>query len=169
MPWNFNPFVVCCQLDQSFTVFRLTIVDKLYVIGGSDGQTSLVSTEVLDISTGTWHVGPTLCTPRANVGVAVIGHRLFAVGGYSGKSFLNSVEYLSDDGEEWCSYQPNIDGESDASSVLSTSSNTHLAGEPSMRWCDDSCHEDQDMHGCEFDECEQTSSAADDELFSLDS
>jgi Kelch motif len=156
----------------------------LYVIGGSDGQTSLVSTEILDIPTGTWHVGPSLCTPRANMGVAVIGHRLFAVGGYSGKSFLNSVEFLSDDGEEWCSYKPHIDSDSDESSVLSTFSGAHSTSDHSekasddaaMRWCNvsgfDSCHQcaedDQAQTRCELDGCEQKSEI-DDGLFVHDS
>ena len=34
--------------------------------------------------------------------------RLFAVGGFSGKAFLKSIEYLSADGEEWCGYLPAV-------------------------------------------------------------
>jgi len=82
------------------------IVDKLYVVGGSDSQTSLVSVEIFDFVTGLWTSGPSLGTPRANMGVAIVHRRLFAVGGFSGKAFLDSVEFLSDDGEQWCAYQP---------------------------------------------------------------
>jgi len=106
----------------------MIFTDKLYVIGGSDGQTSMMSTEIFDMLTSTWHVGPSLCTPRANMGVAVIGRRIFAVGGFSGKAFLNTIEYLCDDSDEWCVYQPNADLDSDSSSILSTSdSNHHLS------------------------------------------
>jgi len=76
------------------------------VVGGSDSQTSLVSVEIFDFVTGLWSAGPNLGTPRANMGVAVIGCRLFVVGGFSGKAFLDSVEFLSDDGQQWCAYQP---------------------------------------------------------------
>jgi len=31
-----------------------------------------------------WIPGPNMITPRANVGVAVVGNRLYAVGGFSG-------------------------------------------------------------------------------------
>ena len=82
------------------------VVDILYVVGGSDSQSSLVSVEVFDFVAGSWSSCPSLGTPRANMGVAVIHQRLFAVGGFSGKAFLDSIEFLSDDGEQWCAYQP---------------------------------------------------------------
>lgn len=86
--------------------FTVHVVEKLYVVGGSDGQTSLVSVEIFDFTTCSWSPGPNLGTPRANMGVAVIHQRLFAVGGFSGKAFLNSVEFLSEDDDQWCAYQP---------------------------------------------------------------
>ena len=59
--------------------------DKLYVVGGSDGQQSLSSIEIYDITTNTWSLGPSLSTPRANVAVALVQDKLFSVGGFSGK------------------------------------------------------------------------------------
>ena len=41
---------------------------------------------------------------RANVSVAVLSDRLFAVGGFSGKHFLDTVEYLGKDKKEWCNF-----------------------------------------------------------------
>lgn len=80
--------------------------DKLYVIGGSDGQSSLCSVEIYDLSTEAWSLGPSLNTPRANVGVAILDERLFAIGGYNGKTFLDTVEYLMEDGHEWTLFMP---------------------------------------------------------------
>jgi len=82
------------------------VVDKLYVVGGSDSQMSLVSVEVFDFVTGCWSAGPSLSTPRANMGVAVVHRRLFVVGGFSGKAFLDNMEFLSEDAEQWCAYCP---------------------------------------------------------------
>jgi len=82
------------------------LVDKLYVVGGSDGQMSLVSVEIFDFMTGSWSSGPSLTTPRANMGVAVIRRRLFAVGGFSGKAFLDNLEFLGGDEEQWCAFWP---------------------------------------------------------------
>lgn len=40
------------------------------------------------------------------MGIAVMNGRMFVVGGFSGKAFLESIEYLSEDAHEWCIYQP---------------------------------------------------------------
>jgi len=103
------------------------VVDKLYVVGGSDSQMSLVSVEVFDFVTGSWSSGPNLTTPRANMGVAVAHRRLFAVGGFSGKAFLDNMEFLSDDGGQWCAYWP-ADVTVDESATLPV----HQAGSESI-------------------------------------
>ena len=54
-------------------------------MGGSDGTHSLCTTEVLDMAENCWKPGPTMTTCRTNVSVAVVGDRLWAVGGFSGK------------------------------------------------------------------------------------
>ena len=38
---------------------------------------------------------------RANVAVALVNERLWAVGGFNGKDFLRSVEFLDENSEEW--------------------------------------------------------------------
>lgn len=43
------------------------------------------------------------------MGIAVMNGRLFVVGGFSGKAFLESIEYLSEDAQEWCIYLPSGD------------------------------------------------------------
>ena len=57
---------------------------QLVVVGGSDGTHSLCTTEVLDVRENVWKAGPTMTTCRANVAVAVVDDRLWAVGGFSG-------------------------------------------------------------------------------------
>ena len=91
---------------RSLLKSHLLLSDKLFVVGGSDGAASLATVEIYDPVTQTWSFGPMMSIPRANVGVAVVGKRLFAVGGFSGKAFLDSVEYLAEDGSEWCCCVP---------------------------------------------------------------
>lgn len=79
---------------------------KLYVVGGSDGQSSLISVEIYDPELCTWSFGPSLNTPRANVGVAVMNGRLFAIGGFTGKAFLESMECLGEDANDWSIFLP---------------------------------------------------------------
>ena len=77
------------------------------MVGGNDGTSALNSTEIYDRKTGSWVLGPTLSMPRANCGVTVLENKLFAVGGYNGKKFLDTLEYLDVAGsDEWCSYLP---------------------------------------------------------------
>ena len=76
------------------------------MVGGSDGQSSVASIEIYDPATDRWVNGPEMSIPRANVGVAVVKNRLFAVGGFSGKAFLDSIEYLNAESSEWSSYVP---------------------------------------------------------------
>lgn len=47
---------------------------------------------MFDPETQTWSPGPNMTTPRSNVGVATIGGRLYAVGGFSGK--ISPMKYL---------------------------------------------------------------------------
>lgn len=95
-----------CKLScicNIFVIFLFT--GTVYLTGGSDGSQSLKSTEILTPDRG-WVMGPSLSIPRANVGVVTCVDRLFAVGGFSGKKFLDSMEFLSDIHEEWCCYLP---------------------------------------------------------------
>lgn len=78
----------------------------LYVVGGSDGAHSLRTVEILDPSARSWTQGPGLSIARANCGVARYRERLFAVGGFNGRKFLDSMEYLDLELNEWCSYAP---------------------------------------------------------------
>uniref|UniRef100_A0A452T5T3 Kelch like family member 17 n=1 Tax=Ursus maritimus TaxID=29073 RepID=A0A452T5T3_URSMA len=48
--------------------------------------------EAYDTRTDRWHVVASMSTRRARVGVAAVGNRLYAVGGYDGTSDLATVE-----------------------------------------------------------------------------
>ena len=73
----------------------------------------MCTTEVLDMVENAWHPGPTMTFCRGNVSVAVVNEQLWAVGGFSGKNFLNNVEFLDPVKDEWTSYLPvNEDEES---------------------------------------------------------
>lgn len=78
----------------------------MVVVGGSDGTQSLVTSEIFDFENNTWGVGPSLIAPRANLSVVTIDNRLFAVGGFSGKKFLSTIEWLDHDDMEWFGHAP---------------------------------------------------------------
>lgn len=45
-----------------------------------------------------------MTSPRSNVSAVVVCDRLYAVGGFSGKTFLNTVEYLDPETNEWTTF-----------------------------------------------------------------
>ena len=47
-------------------------------------------------------------TPRSTVGVAVLDHKLYAVGGRDGSSCLNSVEVFDPHTNKWSSAAPMV-------------------------------------------------------------
>lgn len=82
------------------------ISDKLWVVGGSDGVSSLRSTEICDSDLNSWTFGPALNMPRANVSAVSTNGSLYAIGGFSGKKFLNTIEVLAHGRSEWCAFLP---------------------------------------------------------------
>jgi hypothetical protein len=49
-------------------------------------------------------LGPALTTARSIVSVVVVQNRLYAIGGFSGKKFLNTIEYYDADAKEWTKF-----------------------------------------------------------------
>lgn len=90
------------NIHQSIT----SLSDTLWVLGGSDGASSLRTTEMYDPNTKVWTAGPLLNMQRANVSAVSLKGNLYAIGGFSGKKFLNTLEVLAEDSQEWCCYQP---------------------------------------------------------------
>eukprot|EP00930_Biecheleria_cincta_P038546 TRINITY_DN26476_c0_g1_i1.p1 TRINITY_DN26476_c0_g1~~TRINITY_DN26476_c0_g1_i1.p1 ORF type:complete len:491 (+),score=111.39 TRINITY_DN26476_c0_g1_i1:143-1615(+) len=67
----------------------------LLVLGGSDGSSSLNSTEVLDVSQLTFMPGPHMGTWRSGCAAAVLGpEQLLVVGGFDGSNHLETTEVL---------------------------------------------------------------------------
>ena len=78
------------------------------MIGGTDGSQSLRSTEIFDLESEQWVIGPSLTTARANLGAAVVCDRLYVFGGFNGKHFVNTLEYLDLTTNEWTTFIPNM-------------------------------------------------------------
>ena len=62
--------------------------------GYNDGYLS--SVDIIDTRNHTVTAGPSMNIPRSFFGSAVVGHRIFVVGGRNGYGNLDSVEYLDD-------------------------------------------------------------------------
>lgn len=54
-----------------------------------------------DPKTDTWTMVAPLSMPRDAVGVCLLGDRLYAVGGYDGQTYLNTMEAYDPQTNEW--------------------------------------------------------------------
>ena len=63
-------------------------------MGGYYNHSYLSSVDIIDTSKHTVIAGPSMTVPRQWCASAVIGHRIFVVGGHGEHGFLDSVEYL---------------------------------------------------------------------------
>uniref|UniRef100_A0A667GNN1 Kelch like family member 1 n=1 Tax=Lynx canadensis TaxID=61383 RepID=A0A667GNN1_LYNCA len=79
----------------------------LYAVGGHDAPASNHCSRLLDYverydpKTDTWTMVAPLSMPRDAVGVCLLGDRLYAVGGYDGQTYLNTMESYDPQTNEW--------------------------------------------------------------------
>uniref|UniRef100_A0A8C9VCP6 Kelch-like family member 4 n=1 Tax=Scleropages formosus TaxID=113540 RepID=A0A8C9VCP6_SCLFO len=84
----------------------------LYAVGGHDAPASNHCSRLSDCverydpKTDTWTTVAPLSVPRDAVGVCLLGDRLYAVGGYDGQTYLNTVESYDAQNNEWTEEVP---------------------------------------------------------------
>ena len=88
-----------CRLSAERAGCAAAVVHDRFIVvaGGTNGNNDWSSVDILDTALGNSCLvtsGPSLENPRSCFGMAVIGRRIYAVGGWS---FSNSVEYLEFD------------------------------------------------------------------------
>ncbi|CAJ0921497.1 unnamed protein product [Ranitomeya imitator] len=71
------------------------------VVGGSDGINHLTSAEAYNTVDSTWHVVPSMYSPRSSFGIEVIDDRLLVVGGFNGFGTTLNVESYDEKANEW--------------------------------------------------------------------
>ncbi|XP_055014873.1 kelch-like protein 4 isoform X1 [Boleophthalmus pectinirostris] len=84
----------------------------LYAVGGHDAPASNHCSRLSDCverydpKTDTWTTVSPLSVPRDAVGVCLLGDRLYAVGGYDGQCYLNTVESYDAQNNDWSEEVP---------------------------------------------------------------
>ncbi|XP_078258388.1 kelch-like protein 1 [Rhinoraja longicauda] len=79
----------------------------LYAVGGHDAPASNHCSRLSDCverydpKTDTWTMIASVSVPRDAVGVCLLGDRLYAVGGYDGQTYLNTMECYGPQTNEW--------------------------------------------------------------------
>uniref|UniRef100_A0A663FB43 Kelch like family member 1 n=1 Tax=Aquila chrysaetos chrysaetos TaxID=223781 RepID=A0A663FB43_AQUCH len=94
--------------DYFAAMFTMATCDGfLYAVGGHDAPASNHCSRLLDYverydpKTDTWTMVAPLSMPRDAVGVCLLGDKLYAVGGYDGQTYLNTMEAYDPQTNEW--------------------------------------------------------------------
>jgi N-acetylneuraminic acid mutarotase len=75
---------------------------RIAVVGGFSANITVGDVQIYDAATNTWTMGPPMPTPRHHLGVAVIGKKLYAIGGRSEQTFvMATVEVLDLETMTW--------------------------------------------------------------------
>lgn len=84
--WEMIPPMHLQRSDASAAALR----DKIYIVGGFNGQDVLRSAEVFDIKTNQWSYIHSMINPRTGVSLVAFRDCLYAFGGFNGTIRLNS-------------------------------------------------------------------------------
>ena len=112
--WKKMPDMKECRMYPGVGV----VDGKIYVIGGWGGGPYLNTVEVFLVKEGKWihsddHLSdrvprstmtvppPPMTTERGSMGVAVVGKRIFVIGGHNGTGYLSMVEVLDTQTNKW--------------------------------------------------------------------
>ena len=72
----------------------VAVHNRYIVVMGGYSDRYLSSVDIIDTNNHIVIEGPSMTVPRSYFGSAVIGHRIFVVGGCNDKGYLDSLEYL---------------------------------------------------------------------------
>nr|XP_023685498.1 kelch-like protein 5 isoform X1 [Paramormyrops kingsleyae] len=120
-----NKWSVCGQMaKRRGGVGVATWNNFLYAIGGHDAPASSLTSRLSDCverydpKTDTWTTVAPMSISRDAVGVCLLGDRLYAVGGYDGQVYLNTVEAYDPQTNQWEQVAPLCVGRAGACVVV---------------------------------------------------
>ncbi|XP_052537698.1 kelch-like protein 5 isoform X3 [Tympanuchus pallidicinctus] len=108
-----NKWTLCAQMSKRRGGVGVTTWNGfLYAIGGHDAPASNLTSRLSDCverydpKTDMWTSVASMSISRDAVGVCLLGDRLYAVGGYDGQTYLNTVESYDPQTNEWTQVAP---------------------------------------------------------------
>ncbi len=84
----------------------VTYQDKLFLFGGTDGETYLATTFMYDPARGEWEERAPMPEGRALAGAATMGGRVYVVGGYRDGRTLKSCAVYDPEADSWAACAP---------------------------------------------------------------
>jgi N-acetylneuraminic acid mutarotase len=98
--WRELPNMPTARGALGVTVYR----DRLYAIGGYDGERNTAVVEVFDPQSNTWSSVASMPTPRDHLAVATVGSRIYAIGGRPNLNYRHNmgiVEEYDPETDQW--------------------------------------------------------------------
>lgn len=113
--YQFNPATQtwreCAPMPTSRGALGVTVYqDRLYAIGGYDGEQNTGATEIYNPETDTWISAAPLSAPRDHLAVVAAGSGIYAIGGRSNLKYKQNtsvVEVYDPIADQW-QYQANL-------------------------------------------------------------
>jgi len=101
--------------------------NRLYAIGGYNGQERLNTVEVFDAKTGRWSKVASMNCKRSAVGAVAVGDHLYVCGGFDGLSSLDTVERFDPEENKW-SMESNMTKHRSAAGVVTLNGKIYALG-----------------------------------------
>ena len=103
----YKPFDMCIVSHVIYSI-KWVYNNKLYAIGGFNGNERLQSVECLDLlkSNPKWTASAPLLRPRSNFGVTIVDKKIFVVGGFDGEGVVSHTELYDDESKTWNHSEP---------------------------------------------------------------
>lgn len=115
--------------------------DKIYMVGGFNGQECLQSAEIYDPVTDTWEFIQPMRNRRSGVGACALNGNIYAIGGFNGVARMLSGERYSPVTNQWTAIKDMLNPRSNyavqvyiCSPRRDTSINRYWAPMPQFWW-----------------------------------
>ena len=115
--WFYHPHLgkweTCAPMHQARSVCGVAVVgNRMFVMGGYDGERALDSVEVFDISRNEWHRLSPMRQRRCSCAAAVLDGQVYVVGGVCGPHALQDVERYDPAADRWVTCTQMLEGRS---------------------------------------------------------
>ncbi|XP_049741738.1 kelch-like protein 8 isoform X2 [Elephas maximus indicus] len=84
----------------------IAVEDKVYAVGGHDGNEHLGSMEMFDPLTNKWMMKASMNTKRRGIALASLGGPIYAIGGLDDNTCFNDVERYDIESDQWSTVAP---------------------------------------------------------------
>ena len=102
--------------------------DRIYVVGGYDGERELTTCTIYDPAAKTWETCAPLAVGRGGLGLVALGDQLYAIGGGGWTSYLGFNERYNPHNDTWRAIQTPLIGKWRSPGVVTLDTSIYAIG-----------------------------------------